>query len=266
MYHLQDIMDVLVENIRQRHGMLGENPKEVYTVMQKIIVHKTERNRFLEVERNPILWSLSSNVNILMERIDRLVKTRLTETSFYLGDAIDFLEHLKKTGKPMHILLCDALSLSEYMFLIYSFHNFVDPQNTLCAINPSGKTSTFKYLAEEYFKLRLIPSSEETTMNTVAESLRRRLNATGCSVFREFDRLIHRDTQYSDFNALLDALFSVVSNLQRRIENLINDGYKVLVLADHGYDIIFDEKGWVLTHKWREGMCLSTLVPIITIG
>ena len=259
-------MDVLVENIRKRHSMLGEHPKEVYALLQKIIMHEAERSHFIEVESNPILWDLSFSVNRLIKSIDRVVKNRLTESSFYLREAIDFIEHLKKTDKPMHILLCDALSLSEHMFLIYFFHNLVDSKNTLCAINPSGKTSTFKYLAEEYFKLGVVSPSEETTMNTVAENLRRRLSAAGYSIFREFDRLIHRDTLYSDFNALLDALFNAVSNLQKRIESLANENYRVLVLADHGYDIIFEEKGWTLAHEWREGVCLSTLIPILTIG
>ena len=266
MYHLQDIMDMLVENVRQRYGMLGKQPKEVYALMQKIVAHGVERNLFTEIESNPVIWELNSSVYKLIERIDILIKTRLTESSLYLSDAIDLLERMKKTDKPMYILLCDALSLSEYMFLIYYFHNLIDLKNTLCAINPSGKTSTFKYLAEEYFKLRLVSSSNETTMNTIAETLRIRLNAKGCSVFREFDRLIHEDVKYSDFNSLLDALFNVVSNLQKRIDALVDDNYKILILADHGYDIIFSEEGWTLTHKWREGMCLSTLVPILTIG
>lgn len=267
MYQLQNVLNALVSGIRERHFMLGREPKKVYGLMLKTVLHAVNQARFSEVETNFLLTTLANDVRTLVAFINRLLQKRVAESSIYLKNAIDALERMRNSRKPFYIILCDALSLPEYMFLLYTFHEFVSADKTFCAVNPGGKTATFKYLAKEYLSIKTLPSLEEVTMRNVGESLREKLGASGSFIFRDIDMLIHYGGEYGDVDSMINSLFKIVNRLQNEVENWLNNKYKVLILADHGYDVLRNDNIWTLNHRWeKEKLCVSPFVPILIMG
>lgn len=267
MYQLQNMLNVLVSGIRERHFMLGREPKKVYGLMLKTVLHAVNQARFSEVESNPLLTTITNDVRTLVAFINTLIQRRVAESSIYLKNAIDALECMRNSRKPFHIILCDALSLPEYMFLLYTFHEFVSADKAFCAVNPGGKTATFKYLAKEYLGIKKLPSLEEVTMRKVGEGLREKLGASGSSVFRDIDMFIHYGGEYEDVGNLINNLFKIINKLHSEVENWLNNKYKVLILADHGYDILRNDNIWTLTHRWeKDKLCVSPFVPILIMG
>jgi hypothetical protein len=66
---------------------------------------------------------------------------------------------------------------------------------------------------------------------------------------------------------MINSLFKIANKLHNEVENWLNNKYKVLILADHGYDILRNENVWTLTHTWeKEKLCVSPFVPILIIG
>lgn len=267
MYQLQNMVNRLVSGIKERHFMLGREPKKVYGLMLKIVLHAVNQARFSEVETNFLLTTLTNDVRMLVAFINTLLQKRVAESSIYLKDAIDALERMRNSREPFYIILCDALSLPEYMFLLYSFHEFVSADKAFCAVNPGGKTATFKYLAKEYLGIKKLPSLEEVTMRNVSEGLREKLGASGSSVFRDIDTLIHHGGEYRDVDNMINSLFKIINKLHNKVENWLNNKYKVLILADHGYDVLRNDNIWALTHRWeKEKLCVSPFVPILIMG
>jgi hypothetical protein len=165
----------------------------------------------------------------------------------------------------MYVLLCDALSIPEYLFLLHSFG--IPVGNAFYAVNPSGKTATFKYLAENYLKIPP-PEGEELIMRTVAQGLARKLGAISHKTFRKLDDLIHSTSEegFKNPDEMVGALFKVVEELRRNLMKLTDGGSSVLMLADHGYDVIVEQSRLLLTHGWQLGIeCASPFAPILVL-
>jgi len=266
MYQLQNIVNKLIIDIKRRYFLLGRESQKVYSLMLKTVLQAVDQARFTEVESNLLLRDLINDVRLLVIEINSILRERIAESSLYLKTAINILDRMKGSMEPLHILLCDSLSISECMFLSYIFPRFIDIDKMFFAINPSGKTATFKYLAKEYLGIET-EFLEEVTLRNICEALREKLGAFGCSLFRDIDMLIHHGGNYGNINQMTNSLFRVVSKLCGEIEKLMNNKYKVLIMADHGYDILKRDSLWALTHGWeREKLCLSPFVPIIILG
>ncbi len=267
MYQLQNTINMLVSDVKERHFMLGKEHEKVYALMLKTVLHAVGQARFSEVESNPLLTALTDDVRTLITSINSLLRRRVAESSVYLKTAIEVLERMRNSREPLYIILCDALSLPEYMFLLYTFHESVSVDKALCAVNPSGKTRTFEYLAKEYLGIKTLQPLEEVTMRNVGEVLREKLGASGFSIFRDIDMLIHHGGEYRNVDEMIESLFKIANKLQKEVENWLNNKYTVLILADHGYDILRNDKVWMLTHTWeKEKLCISPFVPILIIG
>jgi hypothetical protein len=264
MYQLQNTINTLADRIREIYTMLGSDLEKVYTCMLKTVMHAVDQSCFPEVESNPILATMAGNVRPLIISINLLLRKRVVESSLYLKNAIDILKHTRNSREPLYIMLCDALSLPEYMFLVYTFGKSSGVDKALCAVNPSGKTATFKYLAKEYLGIKTLPPTEEIVMKNVCEGLREKLRASGASIFRDIDMLIHYGEEYRNVDEMINSLFKIANKLHNEVENWLNNNYKVLITADHGYDVLRNGNVWTLTHRWeREKLCVSPFVPIL---
>ena len=97
--------------------------------------------------------------------------------------------------------------------------------------------------------------------------MREKLGAFGSSIFRDIDMLIHYDGEYEDADKMINSLFEIANKLRIDVEYWLNNRYKVLILADHGYDILRNENIWALTQRWeKEKLCVSPFVPILIMG
>ncbi|MEM2126617.1 MAG: hypothetical protein QXH67_00130 [Candidatus Bathyarchaeia archaeon] len=247
--------------------MLGRDHRKVYSTLLKTVLHTVGEERFPEILSNPLLTSIIEDVASIIATINSLVRRRTSESIIPLRNALGFLELSRDLIQPLYIILCDALSLPEYMLFLYTLRGLIAPGRALLAINPSGKTATFKYLASEYLGVKEPLTQEDVTMRVLGELLKKRLRASGATVFREIDMLIHGGGEYRDFDMAAESLYKALSRLEGEVERLVDDGYKVLILADHGYDIIKEGASWKLTHRWeKEKMCVSPFVPILIIG
>jgi hypothetical protein len=164
-----------------------------------------------------------------------------------------------------YVVLCDCLSLAEFLYLIYVFREDVRPDEALCAVNPSGKTGTFKYLARYYLGAEEVP--DFLVMDTVVERMGEKFDCSGHYLFPEIDHFVHKTwgNEFDSFNDLSDGLFLLANKLAVKIRGL--RPASVLMLADHGYDAVNEGGKWSLTHKWDARFhLLSPLVPILLVG
>jgi hypothetical protein len=267
MYHLQNIVNDIVTEIKDRHTLLGTDQARIYATMLKIMLQATRQERFPEVESNPLLQTLTQDVSALISHINLSLHSKVAESSLYLENAFGFLEKVKSSSKYLYIVLCDALSLAEFMFITSTFSDLIKVNNALCAVNPSGKTATFKYLAQEYLGMKIHDPLEEVTLRNVAENLRVKLGASGCQLFRNIDVFIHFGREIQSFEDMSGELFKIVNKLCDKITNWRDNDYNVLVLADHGYDVLKSINLWTLTHSWdKDRLCASPIVPVLLVG
>jgi len=267
MYRLQNTVSLIIEEIKRRDKMLGSEPKKSYSLLLKVLLHALGTAHFPEIENNVLFSSLTNAVYKLVSDINFVIQHKFAEASLYIKDSMMMLERRKNFERPLYVILCDALSITEYMFMIHMFRRLVQVEETFCAINPSGKTKTFEYLANEYLNIEPVPCSEELTMRKIGDGLRLKLGAYGYTIFRDFDRLVHWGGEYRDLDEMINSLFKVSMNLCRITEKWLANRYDVLVMADHGYDIIKEGDSWKLVHRWVKGeLCVSPFVPLLVLA
>jgi hypothetical protein len=266
MYHLQNVTGVITTKIKDVRPLLEIDEHKAYDLMFKMVHHSIGQLNAPEIDRNPLLSALTPDVKTLIININSLVRGRLAESSLHLQKTIEFIENAKRSKKPVYIILCDAFSLPEYLFTIFKFAESISVNNALCSINPSGKTATFKYLAQEYLKIK-VSGTEQIIMRHVENALRLKLTASSRNrVFRDIDNLIHFH-EFETLEELTTSLFKIMSKLHKEIANSLNQGYNVLIIADHGYDLMDNTDKIKLTHRWnKDKICISPFVPLLLIG
>jgi len=267
MYKLQNTVSLMIEEIKRRDKMLGSEPKRSYSLLLKVLLHALGVDHFPEIENNILFSGLVNTVHRLVADINSVIQHRFAEASLYIKDSIMTLEQRKHSARPLYLILCDAFSITEYMFMIHMFRGLVQAEETFCAVNPSGKTKTFEHLANEYLNIETAPFSEELTMKKVGDGLRLKLGAYGYAVFRDFDRLIHWGGEYQNLDEMINNLFKVSMKLCRISQKWLTNKYDVLIMADHGYDVIKKNDLWKLTHRWIKGeLCVSPFVPFLSLA
>jgi len=260
MYRLQNLCGGLAQGIRRAHFLLGNESKQAYILISKIVLQGLNIATFPEIQRNPLLAQIGTEIQMLIKETDKLLDAHLTESTALLYTSMRAIEQ----AKPSYIILCDCLSLSEFLFLIHMFRESVRNDRVLCAANPSGMTSTFKYLARDYLNIPVPP--EDIIMRTVGTELRRRLAAHNCTLFRDFDNLVHHGKSSPDIETLLIDLSEISHRLYSKTYSLVKTERRVLLLADHGYDFILDNGEWKLYHGWSiDKLCMSPFVPILIL-
>ena len=266
MYHLQNITNTIASTIKGIYPLLGKETAKVYETMFKVVPHSIGQIYFPEIDNNPLLTPLIPDIETLLLNINSLLRERLAESNAHLKATIGFMESAKSMKKPLYLILCDCFSLPEYLFTLYEFSEHVSIQNALCSINPSGKTATFKYLAKKYLHIKL-PSKKEIIMRDVDNALRKKLGASSRHrIFRDIDNFVHY-RKFENVDKLIFGLFEIINRLNTEIRNRLDMGYRVLLVADHGYDIVKNTNTWKLTHRWdKEKICVSPFVPLLLIG
>jgi hypothetical protein len=162
------------------------------------------------------------------------------------------------TKTTRYLLLCDGMSMVEALYIAYRLRSsFIG-----VILNPGGITETYKLILEPhtYFK-----QEGQVTLNDIAQHIAEKLGAKEYYVFRDFDERIHsgRIMRASD---AVDSMYNVTLKLANKLEYLRKEyNATILVLSDHGYDVI-PEAGSIykFDHHWRPGS-LSILSPLLVI-
>ena len=266
MYNLQNITNTIASRVKGIYPLLGKEQAKIYDTMFKIVPHSIGQMYFQEIENNPLLAALTSDVEKLVLNINSLLRERLAESSAHLKATISFIGSVRSTKKPLYLILCDCFSLPEYLFTLYEFSDHISIENALCSINPSGKTATFKYLAQAYLHIKL-PPKKDAILRDVDNALRKKLGASSRHrIFRDLDNFVHY-RKFENMDGLICGLFNIVSKLSIEIRNRLDMDYRVLLFADHGYDVVKNTNTWKLTHRWdKKKICVSPFVPMLLIG
>jgi len=253
----------LVGRVRESFGMLKGGPYQVYENLFKIVYHAAKQVDFPEVEENPLLYDIVQDCKAFIITLNKVVKEVGIDSINLLYEAISRLEEIA----PSHVVLCDALSLPEYLYIAHVFRQWVEDDLALCALNLSGKTSTFKFLAQHRLNLQT-SDDEEVVMRDVGEGLRRIYSAIDFRLFSGIDRLVH-SMEASDIREMTNAIFHsfLEPKLLPHLKRLLDAKRTTLVIADHGYDLHYHGDKWHLIHGYGiSDFCLSPLIPIIVIG
>jgi len=225
MYQLQNLCSGLAESIRRANFLFGDEPERAYTVMSKIVLQGLNIATFQDMQTNALLAQIGMEVQTLIKEIDRLLDAHITESTALLSNAM----HVVEQTKPDYIVLCDCLSISEFLFLIHMLRNSLRNDRILCAANPSGMTSTFKYLARNYLNIPVLP--DDVIMRTVGAELRKRLSAYNYILFREVDTFVHHSEGFQELETLIARLSKISQKLYSKTQSLVKTEHKVLLMA-----------------------------------
>jgi len=224
------------------------------------------RPEFCElVSHNPLLEEPVKIGKAFIESMNRLSKEGLIVSGGSILYATEKVEvALKTREKKPYVVLCDCLSLPEYVYIYDRFSKSIRLDGLLYSINPGGVTRTYEYLTSTILKSQ----EEEMTMPTLGEALKIRFKATGYTVVRGIDELVHK-TQYEKFPSTSDmavSLYRAIEDIAFKI-SILSEDYTVLVLSDHGYDVSLEPDGYSLFHMFTgEGACLSLFSAILVVG
>ena len=264
MHRLLGLTHKLAQYVEQDFPRLAEDSRSAYSLLLKTVLHSVNEASFPEVESNFWLREIITDTKKLVNEVNDLARLGPSAGEL-LSKAMDSIS--MKIGKKgaLYIVLCDCLSLTEFLYLVYVFREEVKPDEALCAVNPSGKTGTFKYLAKYYLGAEEVP--DFLVMSTIAEGIRKKFSYSGCYLFPEIDNFVHETSGngFRTFDELIDSLFYLANKIVSKIREL--QPASILILADHGYDVVKEGGKWSLTHKWDPRFpLLSPLVPILLVG
>lgn len=242
--------------------------KQAYSLIFKCIWQSINPILFPEINSRYELVDFIKEVRDLIKEANSKARRMGAAAKFLLLEALRKVEITMKNSNSSYVVLCDGLSIIEMLAIIYYFRDQINLETVMCGINPSGKTGTFKYLAEHYVKTTVRGDVDELTMRNIAQKLRDKLGCAGYRFFSEIDHFVHRSRCSPLFSCmkLINNLFNCTSKLINILREL-KDG-KILILADHGYDIITENMSkWYLDHRFNmDELSLSPITPIFIIG
>jgi hypothetical protein len=173
-------------------------------------------------------------------------------------NVFDGVLHLLKHIKGFrHIMFCDGMSIVEALYIAYKMRaGFIN-----VVINPGGMTETYKFLLESEEYVARQPRLEE-----IVSAIARRAGAS-YTIFRDYDEAIHmfESSEGVEPQLIVDEMYSATLRLEAALSRLKREGTTVVLLSDHGYDIVPLTPGKFKTlHRWSP-RSLSIIAPVLII-
>ncbi len=195
-------------------------------------------------------------------RLSRTIQSMSGQTILYSIRRME--DSTKISGRKPFLILCDCLALPEYAFILTEFAHKLSSSDILFMINPGGKTKTFEFLAGNYLN---VDYSRELSLEDIASGLARKLNCSGYTLFREMDMLIHKFERigFTSIRSMVEAFHGGISSLIASIKALLTS-HTVLLLTDHGYDVMTKDGRIYPYHKWTGESSLSIIAPALVLG
>jgi len=173
-------------------------------------------------------------------------------------DVFDGVLYLLRHPKRFkHVVFCDGMSMVEALYIAYKLRaGFIN-----VVINPGGVTETYKFLlgAEEYM-------AKQLNLEEVVNAIAKRAGAL-YTIFREYDETIHRieDSEGLEPSSIVEEMYIISSRLEAMIDRLKKEKTTIVLLSDHGYDVVPAVPGKFKTqHRWSP-RSLSIIAPITII-
>lgn len=220
---------------------------------------------FKELQQNQLLSVLEEKTNAVLNTAFILsqnpVKARKS-----IEIVLEDLQNKIERSSDVALVLCDALGLLEFLTLFIIYRKEIKKGYLALAVNPSGKTSTFKFMVKRWLGNYGFP--EEFDMREIAYDLGRKIGFSEIRLFRGFDKLIHNVEKEGVLESknLIELLWKIFGDFNDVLGTLLKGHKGVIILSDHGYDILRKEGRWSLGHIWRgDKPYASCLVPLILI-
>ncbi|MBS7605959.1 MAG: hypothetical protein QXO15_09995 [Nitrososphaerota archaeon] len=240
-------------------------PLEIYVQSALICFYSAYKEEvYREVLSNPLLEKAVEACNRFIGAVNRMSGTAQSMSGQTILYSIRRIENFTRVSrrKPF-LILCDCLSLPEYAFIFTGACKF-SFSDMLFMINPGGKTKTFEFLAKNYLN---VDYSKEPSLEDIANGLTRKLSCSGCTLFREMDILIHRFEKvgFTSLRDMVKVFYERISSLIASIKAHSID-HPVLLLTDHGYDVISKDGRIYPYHRWSGESSLSIIAPALVLG
>jgi len=173
-------------------------------------------------------------------------------------NVFDGVLHLLKQIKGFkRVMFCDSMSIVEALYIAYKMRaGFIN-----VVINPGGVTETYKFLlgAEEYM-------ARQPRLEEIVSAIARRAGAS-YTIFRDYDETVHmfESSEGVEPQLIVDKMYSATLRLESTLSRLKSEGTTVVLLSDHGYDIVPLIPGKFKTlHRWSP-RSLSIIAPVLII-
>jgi hypothetical protein len=243
-----------------------ETPFERYrTIFLICLCAAYKEEEYCKVKSNPILQEPLGIAERLLTGLDQLVSSGIAISGEATVEAMKKAEALsRRSTKPKFIYFFDAFSLPEYLFFASELKDAVSLEGLLYSVNPGGMTRTFEHISRGYVR----DFSSNLTLDDVANSLKQKMSAAGTRVFRNIDHAIHDSggNGFLQLEDLIEALFQILEVPFGEIRQLLDD-YRVVLVADHGYDVYFRDDRWRLLHGIGDNRGkISAFIPVMVFG
>lgn len=247
--------NLMREVLRYKRMVESETDLGLYTSFIKTVL-KASGVRISNDHYSPNIASL---VNSTKRLIDELIPAINNHTLF-----CNFIEKnirvLREMPREKLIILSDNLSLQDALFIISKIGLLED---FLVSINPSGKTSTYKFLISKCSMLTNVLPGLRDVGGYIAKN-------TGSSYIKVniIDKTLHKYDKvvFNGIDEVAEAMFEPLNKLLLLINK--HRWRDILLICDHGYDVIkYDTDRYILRHKLVSGvfsmstLCISLIIP-----
>jgi len=170
------------------------------------------------------------------------------------------LEELPQRN-PRYVILCDGLSIIDSTYIVYRLRKKLMEPFAALLINPGGATETYKFILESYAYMQ----NTIFSLNDVARRVAEKISAKDAVVPRDHDESIHRLKMMRNTD-IVDQMYKLTSRLYDKIVQLKREfNGVVMLLSDHGYDIVERDSGlYDVYHSWKPHS-LSIISSILVI-
>jgi len=265
-----EIASLLIDNLYRLLNKLPQyisldNPEETYEVIFEIFYQALHHKPFLlNLHRDARLSLVLQYAWEFLNVVNRVVSSPDIDIHALSREMLRrAYARIAETPGNMsrYVVVCDGLSIIDAAYIAYrskreNMEPFIIP-----LINPGGATETYKFILEPHSYLK----GYNLTLNDIARIIAEKIEAKDSIVFRGYDESIHR-LKNVHAAEIVEAMYGLASSLYNKIARLKKEyNSDVVVLSDHGYDVIESSGGlYDVNHFWSP-KSLSVIAPLLII-
>ncbi len=265
-----EIASLLIDNLNRLLNKLHQyisldNPEETYKVIFGIFYQALHSKSFiLNLHRDARLSSVLQYAQMFLSVINEVVSSPDTDIHALSREMLrKAYARIAETPENMsrYVVVCDGLSIIDATYIAYRFKRENMEPFIIPLINPGGATETFKFILEPRSYLK----GYNLTLNDIARVIAEKMRAKDSIVFRGYDETIHK-LKNVDAAEIVRTMYGLASSLYNKITHLKKEYNScVVVLSDHGYDVIESSGGlYDVNHFWSP-KSLSVIAPLLII-
>lgn len=250
---INDLSDLL--NMLTRYIGFGDHEEE-YKIIFEIFYQAAYSKSLLltNLRKDARLLSVLQDARRFLDHVNEVIYKRHADihalAQEMLRRAYTVLAEVPESN-PRYVIICDGMSVVDAIYIAYRLRRehkeyrkiFITP-----LINPGGITETYKFILEphSYFQ------SASLTLEDIARKIAEKVHAKDAIVFRDYDEAIHRSRNMHATD-VINEMYELTSRLYSKIIQLKSEfNGVVMVLSDHGYDVIERGMGlYEVKHFWR---------------